>query len=150
MWESWIRSLGWKDPLEKGIATHSSRTAWRITWTEEPGRLQSTWLHRVGYDWAIFTFTLLFLRLQIHPWMLLCYWINHLDFWYLNLSKSSQLKEKIFKVAGKKTTFFIFKSHVLLSDCKNHMHVLPLCYRLNVLCPPNIHILKFHWQCDGI
>ena len=87
------------------MATHSSRTAWRIPWTEEPGRLRSTWLHRVRHDWAIFTFTLLFLRLQIHPWKLLCYWINHLDFWYLNLSKSLQLKEKIFKVVGKRTTF---------------------------------------------
>ena len=54
--ESWVRSLGWKDPLEKGMATYSSRTAWRIPWTEEPGRLRSTWLHRVRHDWAIFTF----------------------------------------------------------------------------------------------
>ena len=41
MRESWIRSLGWDDPLEKGKATHSSILAWRIPWTEEPGRLQS-------------------------------------------------------------------------------------------------------------
>ena len=36
-----VHSLGWEDPLEKGMATHSSILAWRITWTEEPGRLQS-------------------------------------------------------------------------------------------------------------
>ena len=41
MWETWVRSLGWEDPLEEGIATHSSVLAWRISWTEEPGRLQS-------------------------------------------------------------------------------------------------------------
>ena len=41
MRETWIRSLGWDDPLEKGKATHSSILAWRIPWTEEPGRLQS-------------------------------------------------------------------------------------------------------------
>ena len=45
--ETWIQSLGWEDPLEKGIATHSSILAWRIPWTEEPGKLQgySLWGH---------------------------------------------------------------------------------------------------------
>ena len=41
MWETWVRFLGWKDPLEEGMATHSSILAWRIPWTEEPGGLQS-------------------------------------------------------------------------------------------------------------
>ena len=40
-WETWVQSLGWEDPLEKGMATHSSNLAWRIPWTEEPGGLQS-------------------------------------------------------------------------------------------------------------
>ena len=39
--EMWVQSLGWEDPLEKGMATHSSILAWRIPWTEEPGGLQS-------------------------------------------------------------------------------------------------------------
>ena len=39
--ETWVQSLGWEDPLEKGMATHSSICAWRIPWTEEPGELQS-------------------------------------------------------------------------------------------------------------
>ena len=47
MWETWVRSLGWKDSLEKGSATHSSILAWRIPWTEEPGRLHSMGLQRV-------------------------------------------------------------------------------------------------------
>ena len=38
----WVRPLGWEDPLEEGMATHSNILAWRIPWTEEPGRLQST------------------------------------------------------------------------------------------------------------
>ena len=42
MWETWVRSLGWEDPLEKEMATHSSILAWRILWTEELGGLQST------------------------------------------------------------------------------------------------------------
>ena len=41
MQETWVPSLGWEDPLEKGMATHSSILAWEIPWTEEPGRLQS-------------------------------------------------------------------------------------------------------------
>ena len=42
MWETWVRSLGWEDPLEKEMATYSSILAWKIPWTEELGGLQST------------------------------------------------------------------------------------------------------------
>ena len=52
MWETWVQSLGWEDPLEKEMAIHSSILAWRIPWTEKPSRLQSLGLQRVGYDWA--------------------------------------------------------------------------------------------------
>ena len=48
MQETWVRSLGQEDPLEKGMATHSSIFAWKIQWTEEPGELQSTGSQRVG------------------------------------------------------------------------------------------------------
>ena len=41
MWETWVRSLGWEDPLEEEMATHSSTVAWKIPWTEEPGGPQS-------------------------------------------------------------------------------------------------------------
>ena len=47
--ETWVQSLGWEDPLEKGKATHSSMLAWRIPWVEEPGGLQSQTLQRVGF-----------------------------------------------------------------------------------------------------
>ena len=49
MQETWVLSLGWKDPLEKGVATHSSILGWKIPWTEEPGGLQSMKLKRIGY-----------------------------------------------------------------------------------------------------
>ena len=49
MWETWVRSLGQEDPLEKEMATHSSILGWRTQWTEEPGGLQSTGLQRVGH-----------------------------------------------------------------------------------------------------
>ena len=55
--ELWVWSLGREDPLEKGIATHSSILAWRIPWTEEPGGLQPMWSQRVEQDWATNTFT---------------------------------------------------------------------------------------------
>ena len=48
--KSWVQSLGWEDPLEKGMATHSSILAWRIPCTEEPGRLQSIGFQEVGND----------------------------------------------------------------------------------------------------
>ena len=52
MQETQVRSLGWEDPLEKEMAIHSSTIAWKIPWTEEPGRPQSMGLQRVGHDWA--------------------------------------------------------------------------------------------------
>ena len=57
MWETLVRSLGWEDSLEKGTATHSSILAWRIPWTEEPGRLQYMGSQRAGQDWETFTIT---------------------------------------------------------------------------------------------
>ena len=50
MQETWVRSLDQEDPLEKGMATHSSILVWRIPWTEEPGRLESMGSVRVGHD----------------------------------------------------------------------------------------------------
>ena len=48
--ETWVQSLGWEDPLEKEMATHSSILAWKISWTEEPGGLQSMGLQRVVHN----------------------------------------------------------------------------------------------------
>ena len=60
MRETRVRSLGWEDPLEKAVATHSSTLAWKIPWTEETDRLQSVGSRRVGHDWrtslSLFTF----------------------------------------------------------------------------------------------
>ena len=50
MQETWVQSLGWEDPLEKEMATHSSILAWKIPWPEEPGRLQSMESQKVGHD----------------------------------------------------------------------------------------------------
>ena len=51
MQETWVRTLGWEDPLEKGMDTYSSICAWKISWMEEPGRQQFMGLQRVGHDY---------------------------------------------------------------------------------------------------
>ena len=50
MWETWVRSLDWEDPVQKEMATHSSILAWKIPWAEEPGGLQSMGRQRVRHD----------------------------------------------------------------------------------------------------
>ena len=62
VWKIQVQSLGWEDPLEKGMATHASIVAWRISWTSEPGRLQSMESQRVRHNWATNTIT--------HYWLL--------------------------------------------------------------------------------
>ena len=72
MQETWVWSLVWEDPLEKGIAPHSNILAWRIPWTEEPNGLQSMGLQRVRHDWAMNTqviFFISFFILLIYHWM---------------------------------------------------------------------------------
>ena len=72
MRETWVRSLGEEDPLEKEMATHSGILAWRILWTEEPGRLQSMGLQRVGHGTRLSDFTFTFFHLcrigSLHSW----------------------------------------------------------------------------------
>ena len=61
MREMGVRSVDWEDPLEKGVATHSSGS-WRIPWAEEPGEVQSMGLQRVGHSWVTNTFTFTYSR----------------------------------------------------------------------------------------
>ena len=67
MQETWIRSLGQEDPLEKKMATYSRILVWQILWTEEPGRLQSMGLQGLRQDWVANTFTFIF------PGYLMCF-----------------------------------------------------------------------------
>ena len=50
VWETWVQSLSWGDPLEAGMATHSSIPAWELPWTEEPCGIQFMELQRIGHD----------------------------------------------------------------------------------------------------
>ena len=65
MQETWVRSLIWEDLLEKEMAIPSNILSWKIPWTEEPGRLQSKGLQRVGYDCDFFFFKQLWKQCQI-------------------------------------------------------------------------------------
>ena len=68
--ETRVQSLGQEDPLEKGLATHSSMLAWRIPWTEEPGRMPVMGSQRAGHEWATSIFTFFFnLLLRNGLWM---------------------------------------------------------------------------------
>ena len=76
MQETRVWSLGWEDPLEKEMVTHSSILAWGIPWTEEPGRLQSTGSQRVGHDWATsLTHSLCILFLLLHNLQIIRHYI---------------------------------------------------------------------------
>ena len=87
MQKTWVQSLSWEDPLEKGIATHSSILAWRIPWTEEPGRLQFLGSQGIRHNWATFTFTFLtsvhdHWKNHSYDYMDLCWQIDVSDFKY--------------------------------------------------------------------
>ena len=66
MQETWVRSLGWEDSLEKRMATHSSILAWRIPRTEEPGGLQSMGSQTVGHSWATNMYVYAYLSIYLH------------------------------------------------------------------------------------
>ena len=83
MWETWVWSLGWEDPLEKEMATHSSILAWRTPQKEEPGRLQSTGSQRVRdftftfklHGTKIFLFLSFLIFLKIYLFCLWLHWV---------------------------------------------------------------------------
>ena len=97
---TWVRSLGWEDPLEKTMATHSSILAWRIPWTEEPGGLPlswgcSSWGCRVECDWAtnIFTCSRLF-GLALHTFKKIFFSLLFLMFPFIQEVYLSVISEK--------------------------------------------------------
>ena len=74
MRETRVRALGWEDPLEMEMAIHSSTIAWKIPWTEEPGRLQSMGSQRVGHDGAT-SFSLSFSFIHTYMYVYVCMYI---------------------------------------------------------------------------
>ena len=99
VWETWVRLLGWEDPLEKGMATHSSVLAWRIPRPEEPGGLYSPWGRKVGRDWVTDTLPSPSLRCATpHPHLLMgfpvspSYWMAFSSrLYHFKLTKQSSI-----------------------------------------------------------
>ena len=106
--ETWVWSLGQEDPLEKGMATHSSVVAWRIPWTEEPGGLHSRG-SKARLDWVTGTFTFTF-RVIINRWKLSTAWTKTV-FWLFYLSIVSF--SLCFCLPFCSVVFFCFPFHVL-------------------------------------
>ena len=90
MRETWVRSLGWEDPLEKEMAIHSSTIAWKIPWTEEPGRLQSLGLQRAGHDLAT-SLSLSYVKINM-CWQYQAQRIYYIRTWYTVINKYELLQ----------------------------------------------------------
>ena len=105
--ETRVWSLGWEDPLEDGMATHSSILAWRIQWTEEPGGLQSTGSQKAGHDWVTNT----------HAHNIVVTSLFSDDFW-----------NSPYHIAVRKVTTDIFHRNLYLSGFKVNPLKSNLCY----------------------
>ena len=110
MQETQVQSLGWEDPLENGMTSHSSILAWRIPWTEEPGKLQSMGLQRVRHDWATNTFTLTLNNYYfIVEWMSVSHlsWPIFMDFLITTfIGKREKKRERLKKRSKRNFSYF--------------------------------------------
>ena len=87
VWETWVQFLGQEDPLEKGMATHSSILAWRMSWLEEPGGLQSIGSQRIGHDWSTNTSSLPLHNYSIKEvnWGVIEYYMEGSHCWFVSI-----------------------------------------------------------------
>ena len=139
MRETLVWSLSWEDPLEKEMATHSSILAWRIPWTEEPGRLQSiglqsrTWLKLLSMQWLMminifsYTYFLSVYFLQWNVWSCLLPTFNWKVFFYC----------WVFRV------IYIFWTQVLCWICELQIFSPSLCFFIFMAVPLTENILTF-------
>ena len=128
MWETWVRSLGWEDSLQKGMATHSSIFAWRIPWTEEPGRLQFMGSQRVRHDWVTFTFIKEHLKLQTLGWIYI-YKGNEFNLWWKK------------RVISSTDVIHPFSHHLLLRPKHSQFHLRHLWLLVHLYSQAPIKIL---------
>ena len=122
MQETWVWSLGWEDPLEKGMTTHSSILAQRIPLSEELGRLQSMSMQRVGQDWVTFTSVSRY-RNPWNKWHSIPYKIKEASFFFYKLWAQISLNPLCIVKADRKvsikdkTTFVRFFFLILFQNC---------------------------------
>ena len=110
------QSLGWEDPLEKEMATHSSIPAWRIPWTEEPGRLQSMGLQRAGHDQVTNTFIFI-AELQNRPPRDISTW--YVDYFMLKAMETLRFKRNHcppFNYLEEFVFFFFFQNRIITRE----------------------------------
>ena len=153
MWETWVWSLGWEDPMEKGKATHSSILAWTI-----PGTVQSMGPQRVGHDWVTFTFTFPFWSIDVLDYI--CWFSNvgrDLDTWdkshlvvALVLQSHSCIRLYAIQWTAAKPGFPVL--HHLLELAQTHVHwigdaIQPCCPLSSSLSAFNLsqHQGLFQW-----
>ena len=145
VWETQVQSLGQEDPLEKEMATHSSILAWKIPWTEEPGKLQSTGLQRVRHDWTTSPEQILEDGEEqggmacCSPWgsqsqTLLSNWTttgehNNIYYFVVFLVSTQYLDILKFSVSGLLACLFVFRCSALLNPwlliLNDHSYLIP-------------------------
>ena len=134
--ETRVRSLGWEDPLEKKMATHSSILVWKISFTEEPGGLQSMGSQRVGHDWATNIYLLTYKFITNRKSFTFCrsvkvqeprdrsIFIFHASFpicWSISNKRSE--KEHIHKIYLEITNIRLFYFYVIVSRSKSPLQM---------------------------
>ena len=133
MWKTWIWFLGWEDPLKKGMGTHFSILAWRIPWTEEPGRLQSMGSRRVSKDWATFTFTKLTIKVM---------YLNHPETTPLHLDSWKNCLPRNWSLVPKGWGPLLYRKIGVITNL--HQTLTVFCYRSLI---PNIRLASRLMQC---
>ena len=140
MQETWVQSLGQRDPLEKGIATHSSILAWRIPWTKEPGGLQSMGSLRVGHNWVTYTYNQIVrtVTCELFLWIFFLYRV----LWYGTMQTCLFSDLQIHNAAYSSSPFWYLKCTLELNIYQNESS----CRRSVALCQwislPSIHLHK--------
>ena len=112
-WETWVWSLGWEDPLEKGTATHSSILAWKIPWTERPGGLQSMGSQRVRHDLATFTYNHIYPYIYSHiqnEFSFKCTFVRLFNYLKVENIQNNKPHDRLIVMDNKQIDIFLEKS----------------------------------------
>ena len=119
MQETRVQSLGQEDPLEKEMATHSSTLAWKIPWSEKPGRLQSMGSQRVGHDWV----TSIHFYIDIHIYTIK-YFLSTCFYFYTDKCIHSHIQTMHLIHVNQDHVHYSLPEIILSKKNKTHLHLL--------------------------